>query len=162
MAIPTTFRIKFTCGHTETKDLSDTPAGKRKARAFGLGKNFVCKKCFAAQGQDDLEKKNTQVLVAAQGFEEEHGLPVLEGTEKQVSWATRTRYEALTEILDADPDKLSQPAEQVIEVSKSLTRAGWWLDNTTDKELTVEDLVELITTGIDEADDDHITTENPF
>lgn len=162
MAIPTKFQIKFTCGHTQTKDLSDTPAGKRKGRAFGLGKNFVCSNCFSKQGKEDLDRKNQEVLVAAQGFDEQHGLPELNGTEKQIAWATRNRYEVLTEILDSEDQLPEQSAEQVIEVSKSLTRAGWWLDNTTDTDLTVSDLIELITTGIDDDDQERITTENPY
>lgn len=41
-------------------------------------------------------------------------------------------------------------AEQVIEAAKSLTRAGWWLSNTTDKSLDVEDLMALPTATIGE------------
>ena len=33
MAIPITLSIQFKCGHAETKDLTSTPAGKRKAKA---------------------------------------------------------------------------------------------------------------------------------
>ncbi|MFC0248394.1 hypothetical protein ACFFIO_07760 [Citricoccus parietis] len=39
-------------------------------------------------------------------------------------------------------------AEQVIEAAKSLTRAGWWLSNPTDKGLDVEDLMALTTATI--------------
>jgi len=33
MAVATKYKIKFTCGHSEIKDLSDTPAGKRANKA---------------------------------------------------------------------------------------------------------------------------------
>ena len=62
MAIPTTFSIQFKCGHSETKDLSSTPAGKRKARAFGLGKNFVCSRCFKASRRDELDKHDQEMF----------------------------------------------------------------------------------------------------
>src|SRR5699024_12706669 len=71
VAIPKTFAIDFSCGHTETKDLSDTPAGKRRGKVFWLGKNYVCSKCFKAKGKAELEKQNKQQLVDAQSFEEE-------------------------------------------------------------------------------------------
>ena len=162
MAISETFSIEFSCGHTESKDLSSTPAGKRKAKAFGLGKNYVCSKCFKAKGKAELEKQNKQQLVDAQSFEEDHGLPEIEGSEKQISWATRVRYEVLAEIVDSDESENDQHvAKRVIEISKSIPKAGWWLDNCTDKSLTVDDLIELITTAVDD-ESDEITLENPF
>lgn len=161
MAIPTTFSIQFKCGHSETKDLSSTPAGKRKARAFGLGKNFVCSRCFKASRRDELDKHDQDLLIQAQGFEEEHGLPELTGSEGQVRWATRLRYQVLTDLIDAaETHQPAFDAEQVIDVAKLLVRAGWWIDNTRDKDLTVDDLLTLITTAIDE--DDLVATENPF
>ncbi|REE05267.1 hypothetical protein [Citricoccus muralis] len=41
-------------------------------------------------------------------------------------------------------------ADQVIEVAKSLTRAGWWLSNTADKGLEVDDHMALTTATIGE------------
>ena len=162
MAIPEIFSIEFSCGHTESQDLSSTPPGKRTATAFGRGKHYVCSKCFKAKGKAELEKQNKQKLIDAQSFEEEHGLPEIEGSEKQISWATRVRYEVLTEIVDSDESENDQHvAKRVIEISKSIPKAGWWLDNCTDKSLTVEDLIELITTAVDE-ESEEITLENPF
>ncbi len=161
MAIPTTLSIQFTCGHAETKDLSSTPAGKRKARAFGLGKNFVCSRCFKASRREEFDKYNQDLLIQAQGFEEEHGLPELTGSEGQVRWATRLRYQRLTDLIAAaETHQPAFDAEQVIEVAKSLVRAGWWIDNTKDENLTVDDLLTLITAAIDE--DDLVATENPI
>ncbi|MGW9550906.1 hypothetical protein ACWG8W_07615 [Citricoccus zhacaiensis] len=36
-------------------------------------------------------------------------------------------------------------AEQVIEAAKSLTRSGWWLSNTADKGLDVDDFMAFTT-----------------
>lgn len=41
-------------------------------------------------------------------------------------------------------------ADHVIEAAKSLTRAGWWLSNTTDKSFDVDDLMALPTATIGE------------
>lgn len=161
MAIATIFKIKFTCGHTENTDLSPIPAGQRKAKTCGLGKNFVCSRCFRSSNQEDLDRYNQQQLIDAFAFDEEHGMPELVGSVKQVPWATRNRYQVLTAIIDSEGTHAGQTvAEQVIEAAKSMTRAGWWLDNTTNKDLDVEDLVELITTAIDEREP--IATENPY
>ncbi|MGQ7786615.1 hypothetical protein [Nesterenkonia sp. K-15-9-6] len=158
MAIPTTYDITFQCGHTEAKDLSDTPAGKRKGRAFGLGKNFVCGRCFRKRGKEDLQKQNQQTLLDAEAFDAEHSLPALEGTEKQVDWATRARYEAVASILDDDP--AGDDGTAILAAARTLTRAGWWIDNTTDSDLDTDDLIELITTAQD--DTEYLETENPY
>lgn len=161
MAIPTTLSIQFKCGHAEAKDLSSTPPGKRKAKAFGLGKNYVCSRCFKASRRDEIDKYNQDLLIESQGFDEQHSLPELTGSEGQVPWATRLRYQRLTTLIDAaDTHQPAFDADHVIEVAKSLVRAGWWIDNTRDKDLEVDDLLTLITTAIDE--DDLVTTENPF
>src|SRR5699024_10988774 len=125
-------------------------------------KNYVCSKCFKAKGKAELEKQNKQQLVDAQSFEEEHGLPEIEGSDKQIPWATRVRYEVLAEIVDSDESENDQHvAKRVIEISKSIPKAGWWLDNCTDKSLTVDDLIELITTAVDN-EPEEITLENPY
>lgn len=161
MAIATALPVQFKCGHSETKDFSSTPPGKRKAKAFGLGKNFVCSRCFKASRREDLERQNQEVLIHAQGFDEEHGLPELTGSDKQIRFATRIRYQVLSDIITtAENDRQSFEPEQVVDAAKSLVRAGWWLDNTTEKHLNVDDLITLITTAIDE--DDLVGTENPF
>ena len=164
MAIPTKLPIKFSCGHTETKDLSSTPAGKRKSRAFGLGKNFVCSRCFRKQGQESLEQLNREILANAMAFEEDHSLPELQGSEKQVAWATKIRYEVLSDIVDSDDSATQQAqATQVLDTAHHLSQAGWWIDNCRDtSELDTDDLIELITTAVDESETDHIQTENPF
>ncbi|NWN87260.1 MAG: hypothetical protein HLX51_01740 [Micrococcaceae bacterium] len=164
MAIPTKYDIEFSCGHKETKDLSKTAPGKRKARSFGLGKNFVCSRCFKKQGHDALEKQNQQQLVDAGAFESEYQLPAIQGTQKQINWATRVRYEVLAEIVDSDESESDQrTAVHVIDVAKAIPKAGWWLDNCTDKSLTVDDLIELITTAVeDDAGRDEVQLENPF
>lgn len=164
MAIPTKLSITFSCGHRETKDLSDTPAGKRKSRAYGLGKNFVCSKCFKKQGQQNLDHLNKETLADAMGFETEHDLPELEGSEKQVTWATKIRYEVLSEIKESDESPSQQgQAHNVLVLATDLTKAGWWIDNLRDtSDLHVDDLIELITTAVDDPDPNRVDTENPF
>ncbi|MCD0174039.1 hypothetical protein [Micrococcus luteus] len=164
MAIKTKLPIEFSCGHTETVDLARVPAGRRKAHAFGLGKNRVCTRCFRKKSGEDLELQNRQALLDADQFAQEHDLPDLTGSDKQVNWATRVRYQVLSDVLDSDetPEQQAQ-ASRVVAAARELTRAGWWLDNTTDKDLTVGDFCELILTADESSNDvERIETENPF
>lgn len=164
MAIKNALPVEFTCGHTETVDLAHIAAGRRKAHAFGLGKNYLCRKCFRAKGKEELEQKNRQTMIDAESFAQEHDLEELTGSDKQVAWATRVRYEVLSEILDSDEDEAQKAqAQDVLSTAKALTRSGWWLDNCTDEELTVDDLTELILTATEDSTEaDHVQTENPF
>ena len=159
MAIKTALPIDFSCGHTETVDLAHVPAGRRKNHAFGLGKNRVCTKCFKAQGSADLDKLNRQTLLDAAEFEQEHDLPELTGSEKQINWATRTRYLVLAGILDQHDEAT---ASEVLEAATTLTRSGWWIENCTDKDLDTDDHIELITTADESGRPEPIETENPF
>lgn len=164
MAIKTKLPIEFGCGHTETVDLAQVPAGRRKAHAFGLGKNRVCTPYFGAQAKSDLQQRNRQTLLDGAEFEQQHHLPELIGSDKQITWATRVRYQALSELLDSDetPEQQAQ-ATRVLAAAHELTRSGWWIDNATDKDLTVENICELILTADESArDSERIETENPF
>src|SRR5699024_9351854 len=164
VAIPKKLPIEFSCGHTETKDLSDKPAGKRKAHAFGLGKNFVCSRCFKKQGQANLQRQEQEVLADAMGFEEDHELPELQGSDKQIKCATLIRYTVLADILGSDEAHRQQSeGAHTLETAKRLIHAGRWIDNLRDtSDLDTDDVIELITTGVDDTDDDHIASENPF
>src|SRR5699024_10636402 len=143
---------------------SSTPAGKRSARAYGLGKHFVCTKCFKKQGQEQLQQQDQQLLADAMGFEQDHQLPELEGSEKQITWATKIRYEVLTEIMEStETPEQAQQAETAMQAANAITISGWWIDNLRDLEkFSVDDYIELITTADPTPETDRIETENPF
>lgn len=156
MAIATKFKIKFTCGHSEIKDLSDVPSGKRHDRARYMGKTYICNKCFKQVDKENLAKHNAQLLAEAEVFEEEHELPELTGSEKQISWATKVRYELLSAALEIveDPEELLEPA-------RTIGWAGWWIDY---KDADAEEVLELVQTGARKAQDreERVESENPF
>lgn len=125
MAIATTLSVQFKCGHSEVKDLSSTPPGKRKTKALGVGRNFVCSRYCKASRRDESDKHHQDQLIQAQGFDEDHGLSGLAGSDKQALRATRLCCHVLTELIDAvSTNRPALGAEHVIEVSKSLVRAG--------------------------------------
>lgn len=165
MAIATSLSIKYKCGHTQSTDLSKVPAGRRKSHAYGLGKNRVCGRCFAAENAEGREaflaERNAQTLAEAESFENDHDIPPLTGSEKQLSWATRTRYELLSTALEELTGDEAMSAEdfetRILGPARKVLRASWWIDN---KDAEPGDIEELVTTAVDE--DELIETENPF
>lgn len=161
MAIATKYKINFSCGHAETKDLGTTPAGKRASKARWMGEKYTCSKCFKAADQKDLDKLNAQTLVEAEVFEQEHELPELQGSEKQVPWATRVRYQLLSDGLD-EVGHDSPEAQELIVAAQTITRCGWWIDY---KDADPGEVFEVVTTGavkVKEQAENHVDSENPF
>jgi hypothetical protein len=167
MAIATSLSIKYKCGHTQATDLSAIPAGRRKSHAYGLGKNRICGRCFSKDNAEGraafLAQRNAQALAEAESFENDHEIPPLTGSEKQLSWGTRTRYELLSkafEDLTVGDEALMTYEEfeaRILAPSRNVLRASWWIDN---KEAEVEDIEELVSTAVTE--DDRVESENPF
>lgn len=159
MTIPTTISIKYTCGHTQRTDLSRIPAGRRKAHAFGLAKNRICGRCFARKneaGRQWLKARNAQKLAEAEVFEETHDLAPVEGSDKQIPWATRIRYELLNAALESPAVTNGTFADSIQPAARTTLKAGWWITNVDTEPEDVEDLVTTATPT------DHIETENPF
>lgn len=93
--------------------------------------------------------------------ENDHDLPPLTGSEKQLSWATRTRYEILStalEELTGDGEMSAEDFESRILVpARKVLKPSWWIDN---KDAEPCDIEELVSTAVDE--DELVETENPF
>lgn len=84
MAISTTLSVHFKCGHSETKGFPFTLPGKRKTKGFGPGRNLVCSRSFKASRRDELGEHHQDQLIRVQGFDGDHGLSGLAGSDKQV------------------------------------------------------------------------------
>lgn len=163
MAIPTTYEIDYSCGHSESRDLSDKPAGSRAGYAQFLAKG-KCRDCFikssnrknSAQRKKFLEELNQEKMADSKKL----GLPELHGTDKQVPWATAVRVELIQAAHDnlvMGSDAVMSEEEfdsKILEPAKLIRRAGWWIDN---KDTDAEDLEELVN-DVEERD----TCENPF
>ena len=160
MAIQTEYKIKLACGHTETRDLSDRPAGKRSSFKRWLEQHGDCKKCWKAKNADELYKKEAE---AANDFTRDQELPDLTGSEKQLKWANIFRFS----VLDHAHQKLVEEGElseedfeeRIMVHARKITFASWWFDN---KDNDPEDLEELVSNAIDEEPDKVIETENPY
>lgn len=168
MAIPTELPVKHKCGHTEKKDFSDVPAGKRKSRAKWWSENRDCFRCWKQSQDQDKEQQLRQRLLDAEQFQQSYELPELEGSEAQIKWATLIRAERLEELVAEDSDQKHRQ-DEILEATKQIVWAGWWLDNLHWKDVKEqgygpEEFAELILTGPaaqQQREENQIQTENP-
>lgn len=183
MAIPTSFPVKYKCGHTEKRDMSNVAPSNRKQLAESdffatkAGKDddgMVCGRCFKEQSGADKEAFIRQLMLDTEAFEDHHELPELTGTEKQrtsglVDSARRDRYTVLSEVLDSN-DAADQ-ADETLDAARVLTWAGWWTNHlgykerAIDNEYGVEEYIELILDGAEQESkkepSERIEPENP-
>lgn len=161
MAIATEFTLKLSCGHTETRDLSDQPAHNRKSYARWLENKGRCRKCFLKENQAEYDRKREEnARTNMPRFE----LEELEGTEKQQKYGILVRDQLLTAALETyirgedatmDDDEFET---RILEPARAFTHAGWWMDN---KDSDAEELLELFDSY--RADPtNHDVNENPF
>jgi hypothetical protein len=161
MAVATKYDVTYKCGHSQIRDLSKTPAGKRA----GFAQWLHTQPCFNCSDRENKEQRRVQRIQDAERFTQRLDLPPLNGTERQLMWAPIFRHE----LIDAAHSFLvtEAPAEaalteeefesRILDYARRLTRAGWWMSNS---KTDAEDFEELITTAQDE--DDEGIEENPF
>lgn len=157
MAVKTKWDITFGCGHTETRDLSDKPAGQRAGFANWLSNQDECVDCFRANNKDVIAEKRLEAALANQP---KLGLTDLEGTEAQLKWAPIFRNELIVhaheELVDDGAMTEEDFESRILEPARNIIRAGWWMDNI---ESEPQDLEELVTTA---GDEDGNVNENPY
>lgn len=149
MAVQKVFEITFACGHVETRDLSEKPAGKRKGIANWLsGKD--CFECWKEETKDERAEKRRE---AAASNAQKLGLPGLEGSESQLLWAPVFRdslvQNAHEELCRGEDAVMSEDEfdQRIMVHARMITRAGWWMDNS---DADPSDLEELVTTALDD------------
>lgn len=159
MAIPTSYDIKFACGHKETRDLSDKPAGKRNGFASWLSRQ-ICSKCYKKQNAEEYFAEQRQKIEDNRKI---FNLPEFTGSEKQVDFANTARNRLITAALEdfvrGDNPSMSEEEfdEQVLGLARQQTYPSWWIDN---KDIESEDLIECLETSLE--DENFIPEENPF
>ena len=139
MPIKKIWAVKYTCGHTEDRDLSDKPAGKRAASAVWFGEHLVCGACFrsnngSSESDEERDARHAAEAEELRGEAERDGLPVeLVRTDKQLPWALRMRQElvrgAYATLVESEPITEGEFQVQVLEAARPLDRARWWIDN---------------------------------
>jgi hypothetical protein len=163
MPVQTTWTVAHSCGHGQDHDLSSRSPSDRAGFARWLAKK-ECSSCWRA-GRDKADSKEREAWLAErrateateiEAWEKRAGMPVLDGSDKQVEWARRVRRYLLTAghdwWLDAGRDE-DDFASRIEAPARSITGAGWWIDQ---RESTPEDLAALVADGAETAG------ENPF
>ena len=123
------YQVTFSCGHEGRVDLF----GKNSEREYKLEQfaRNLCPECVAAQ----RAKKEEEAIVAAKAS----GLPELDGSEKQVAWATRIRQNLITEFSGWQKEdyedfeylnnKTKEQVNGLFEAALAITRATFWINN---------------------------------
>lgn len=181
--VPTQWPVKYKCGHTERRDLSNVPPTKRRraaesdfwsTKAGRAGDGLVCKKCFGAERSQDKEQRMRQWMLDIEQFESDHDLPKLQGTLRQldsglVDSARRDRHSVLSALLDDEETEYPERREEILAAVHTLNRAGWWTGNLgfntrRDFDYGQEEYVELVLDGAQQEakrEDARIENENP-
>jgi hypothetical protein len=162
MAIPTLWTIEHTCGHSATRDLSDRPADRRAGFADWLTRQ-PCTDCWRARNQEDhkareirLAERRATEQQEAEDWARTHRLPPLDGSDRAVPWAVRCRHQLLAAaytILVVEGDLDEAAWQEVEDAARTISRAGWWLDQ---RNADPADLPELLEAATERG------TENPF
>lgn len=142
------FEIEFTCGHIEDRDLSDKPAGERRGYVSWLAKQ-KCTACWQRTSKRTVSKEvqaeRAAALASALEDQERSGLPILQGSEKQVSWAVELRHgllrSAYSELVESGEKTEDEFDTEVLELVRRIDRAKWWIDN---RECDTAELLELL------------------
>ena len=134
------YHVTYACGHEGRVALF----GKNSEREYKLERfaRGICPECAAAQ----RAKEEEEAIVAAKAS----GLPELEGSEKQVAWATRIRQNAINEFAgwgDEDfevlySDKTKDQVKELFEAALKQTRATFWINNRSGVFMMLENMLE--------------------
>ncbi|MDT3395333.1 hypothetical protein RKE29_01490 [Streptomyces sp. B1866] len=164
MAVKTLWTIDHACGHTMTADLSDRPADRRAGYARWLA-DRDCTDCWKTARDHDsgdkaawLAAQRAQEQADAEEWARQYRMPPLDGTDRAVAWADRCRHQLVSAAytaLVAEGTTSEADWEAVEDAARTVTRAGWWLDQ---READPADLPELLQA----ATDSDRPTENPY
>lgn len=156
---PTTYDVKYVCGHTVTRDLREVDGPKRANRAAWEAKG-LCYDCWVDAGKParptEARRSDAPVPVDSPAVHPSHGLvepstpgpgtpapganewfqrrklPPLVGTPRQVESAIRIRSQMLAgawAILDADGWEENEYVIGVETAAKQVLSAKWWIEN---------------------------------
>ncbi len=123
------YEIKYACGHTGTVQLFGKTADRE--RKMKWLETQSCPACEHAE----IEKRRAEEAAVAKDNAEEFGLPELEGTPKQVSWALTIRDNIIKRELDTLKRKQRRNSEaaenqrQFIDWLCQQNQAGFWIDH---------------------------------
>ncbi|MFD8916025.1 hypothetical protein [Streptomyces sp. NPDC059575] len=164
MAVKTIWPIHHTCGHQADRDLSDRAADRRAGFAEWLAKQ-KCTDCWRASNKGDeqdkaawLKAKRAEERAESEAWSQQYRMPPLEGTERAVAWGVRCRHQVVAAAhtaLVVEGETSETEWERIEERARTVTRAGWWIDQRASEPGDLDELPQAAT----ETDR---PTENPY
>ena len=118
---------EYSCGHEGRVNV----VGPTKNRQWKVDRHFEnkCEECI----KKDFEKENEKAMEESKELE----LPDLQGTEKQVAWASKIRLEIINKLnsvesvayFNDDYEKISLDSAELVDyIMSNKTSAAWWID----------------------------------
>ncbi|GAA2405520.1 hypothetical protein GCM10010420_36700 [Streptomyces glaucosporus] len=164
MAVKKIWTIDHACGHRVDRDLSNRPADRRAGYARWLAERD-CTSCWRASHTKDaeakaawVEAKRAEELAEAEAWSAQYRMPPLEGTDRLIPWGIRCRHRLMTAaytVLVVEGEVGEAEWERIEDAARTITRAGWWVDQ---RDADPEDLPELL----EAATETDRPTENPY
>jgi hypothetical protein len=164
MAVKKIWTITHSCGHEAERDLSDRAADRRAGFADWLTKR-ECTDCWKATKEADhqekaawLAAKRATEQAESEAWTKRYRMPPLEGTDRAVAWGVSCRHQIMGAAYTAlvlEGDVTDAEWEDIEDAARTITRAGWWIDQRSSEP---DDLTELL----DAATDNDRPTENPY
>lgn len=122
------YDVTYSCGHTVTIQLY----GKIKDREWKLKneETKLCPDCWEKYLEEQRAKENAEAAAA----NKEAGLPELEGTERQVSWAESIRKKVIETAEEyiarfVKDEVTKEKCAKALDFIKSHSAASWWIDH---------------------------------
>jgi hypothetical protein len=140
--VQTQWPVFHVCGHRQEHDLTKITPKDRESRARWLATR-VCTKCWKSLTPEPTVGSGA-AQAAADTWTQVRSLPLLEGTPKQVTWATSIRATMLTRLWEhrakagMDPDEFVRRVEFP---AKEIREASFWIEH---REVALGDLEKVL------------------
>ena len=117
------YEVLHTCGHVKIVQLCGPE--KDRQRKLDWMRTCVCSDCSRKQKAEEAAQRAAEL-----------GLPVLQGSEKQVAWAVTIRERLLQTLsefkgemaLANQPQDLLDAFDKILDGIKAQDSASWWID----------------------------------
>ncbi|NEA56582.1 hypothetical protein G3I60_21195 [Streptomyces sp. SID13666] len=154
MAVKTIWKITHSCGHPAERNLSDRAADRRAGFAEWLAKQ-ECSDCWRAAKDGDeqdnaawLEAKRAEEQAESDAWSERYRMPPMEGAARAVAWGVRCRHQVLAAAYTAlvlEGGTSEAAWEGIEDAARTITRAGWWLDQRSSEPGDLSELLQAAT-----------------
>ena len=117
------YNVDYNCGHSQEVELFGKTS--RRYEKIEYMERGVCPDCYRAEKQQEREQENERAVGLAKSL----GFPVLEGSVKQVAWASSIRQKTYESICRSNPEHPVYGYGLVAEAISLEASAKWWIDN---------------------------------